>query len=166
MVPSVSWTFNLYPSILSLLCLVSGVLAPLLRICSISHIILESVSGEATVPRLIDTPFQILERLPHRFVSALSLDSGLQHLAHVEEVLRKLYGIFVVDQLLLVRPLVRVPGWYEGTLTRTRAKIELAVLKTSVAGEGSTAFLFRVSILSLRSALTFRVRCAITTGSV
>ena len=50
-------------------------------------------------------------------------------------------------------------------LTRTRARIMLTVLKTCCVGVSSIAFLFRVSILSLRSdTLTLRVRGAILVG--
>ena len=52
-------------------------------------------------------------------------------------------------------------------LTQTRARIMLTVLKICCAGEASTAFLFRESILSSRSeALTLRVRVAITDSLV
>ena len=49
-----------------------------------------------------------------------------------------------------------------GALTRTRARVVLTVLKTCFAEEASTAFLFKMSILSFRSdALALRVRGAI-----
>ena len=54
-----------------------------------------------------------------------------------------------------------------GGLTRTRARIELTVLKTFFAGEASTTFLFRILILSSMSgALVLRARVAIITGLV
>ena len=54
-----------------------------------------------------------------------------------------------------------------GGLTRTRARVLLTVLKTCFAGVASTAFLFKISILSSRSdALALRVRVAIFVGLV
>jgi len=49
--------------------------------------------------------------------------------------------------------------------TRIRDRIALTVLKTCFAGKVSTAFLFRISILSLMcSTLALRVCVSITTG--
>jgi len=49
-----------------------------------------------------------------------------------------------------------------GALTRTRARVVLTVLKTCFAEEVSTAFLFKISILSSRrDAFALRVRVAI-----
>jgi len=50
-------------------------------------------------------------------------------------------------------------------LTRTRARVALTVLKICFAGEASTAFLFKISILSSRrDTLAFRVRVVIFPG--
>ena len=54
-----------------------------------------------------------------------------------------------------------------GAPTRTRARVALTVLKTCFAEEASTAFLFRISILSSRSeTFALRVRVAIFAGLV
>ena len=52
------------------------------------------------------------------------------------------------------------------TLTRARIRIALTVEKTWFAGEASSAFLFRISILSLRGTLVPRVRVDIVDGLV
>ena len=64
--------------------------------------------------RLIDAPFQILQRHPHGFVEAIripSLDRSLQHLTYVETVFGQLNGVFVISQLVLVVLRVRVRRW-------------------------------------------------------
>ena len=110
-VPSISWILNFCPSTLPLLRLVRGMPTPLLRVRSISHVILELVGEGVDRRRLINTPSQILECHPHGYIETVrvpSLDDSLQHLANIETVFRQLHGIFVVDQFVLVRSSRRV----------------------------------------------------------
>ena len=118
-VSRISWILSFCPStlpLLPLLRLVRGLFTPLLRVRSISSVTLELVGEGVDRARLIDTPFQILEYNPHVSVKTVripSLDDGLQHLAYVETVFRQLYGIFVVNHLVLIRLLGRVHRWTE-----------------------------------------------------
>jgi len=73
-----------------------------------------------------------------------------------------------VDHLVLVAPQSELAGG-SGTwiLALTRARIALTVLKICCAGETSTAFLFRISILLSRSnSSALRVRAVIITDLV
>jgi len=150
---NISLSLSLCPSTLALLRLVRGVFAPLLRVRSISRVTLELFGKGANGTRPINPPFQILKCHPHGLVETVpSLDRGLQRLAYNETVFGQLHRIFVVDQLVLARLSVSVHRRTQrGALTRTRARVTLTVLKTRFAGEVSTAFLFKISILSSRS---------------
>ena len=163
---NISWILSLCPLTLPLLCLVRGIFAPLLRVRSISCVTLKLLGEGAHSTRPINAPFQILECNHHGFVETVRvpfMDGGLQHITYFETVFGQLHGIFIVDQLILVRFSVRVQRRTQnGVLTRTRARVVLTVLKTSFAEGASTAFLFKISILSSRSdVLAFRVRVAI-----
>ena len=169
-VSSISWIFSLCPLTLPFLRLMRGIFAPLLRDRSISRVTLELLGKGADRTGLIGTPFQILECCPHRFVKVvliLSLDCGLEHIAHVETVFRQLQRIIVINHLVLVRSSMRVYGWAQnGALTRTKARVVRTVLKTCFAGEASAASPSKILILSFRSdAIAMRVRVAIFTGS-
>ena len=81
-----------------------------------------------------------------------------------------MYGILVVDPL----PLILWDHWWSQepadnhraatTLTRTKASIVLAVVKTFFAGDNSAASLFKVPILSSTDDFAFLVRAAIATA--
>ena len=105
----------------------------------------------------IDSPPQILECQPRRFVeiirSSLS-NRGLESLAHVETIVRKLQSIIVVNELVLSRlPIRSKSSWAhaDSKFTRTRARMALTVSKTCLKGTASPAFLSKMLILSSRS---------------
>lgn len=61
--------------------------------------------GKQTGPRLVEIPFQILQRRRYTFVEilrSLPLDLGIQRLAYVETGLRQLHEILAVDHLILL----------------------------------------------------------------
>ena len=91
---SVSWISSLCRSILPLLCSMRGVLAPLLRVRSISQITLELFSKRVGGRIGIDVPFQVIECPPRsltEIIHILRLHPSLQRLAYVETVLRELH---------------------------------------------------------------------------
>lgn len=94
----------------------------------------------------------------------------MERLAYIEAGFGQLYRDFVVGHLVLVGSSVSLRVHKRTrvviTLTRTRAKIALTVEKTCCAGETSTAFIFRISILSSKDTLTLRVRVNIIAGLV
>lgn len=105
--PSVSWISSLYPLSFSLYSM-DGVFAPLLRVRSSLHMVLElfgTVSGRSPLSYALDAPLQILESSPHRLAETfriLSSDCGCQGLAHVKTIVYQLYGTAVVNRLVLV----------------------------------------------------------------
>ena len=164
----ISWILSLCPSTLPLLRLMRGLFAPLLRVRSISRVTLESSSEGVDEPKLINTPFQIFECRPHGFTETVhipSLHCSLQHLAYIETVFGQLYGISVVDHLVLSGLSTMAHGRTQnGAQTRTRERVALTVLKICFAGEAATASLFKISILSSRSdVLVLCVRASIFT---
>ena len=161
-------TVGLRPPTLPLLRFVRVMLAPLLRVRSISSVTLKLVGEEADRTRLIGTPFKIPKCHPHRFVEVIRippLEDSLQHFAYVETIFRQLYGILVVNQLVLIELSMKVYGWEQNAvLTRTRARVALTVLKICFAEEAPTTSLFITRIPSSRSdTLALRVRVAILT---
>lgn len=71
---------------------------------------LQLLSREIDRPMQTNKSSQILECYPHGFTKVIHIllpDCGLQRLAHVETVVRKLHRIFVGGQLLLSESSVR-----------------------------------------------------------
>lgn len=167
-VPSSRRTSNMRLSTFSLLYLPRGVLVPLLIVPSIPRITLELFDAGRREARLANSLFQVLHCYLLGIVEIiciLPLDRVHQRLAHIKTLFRELHRFFVFNHLVLVGYQSNPESTDERKAkkrTLTKASMVLTVPKTCFAGETSTAFLFKISIRSLKNALALRV--AIATG--